>query len=176
MTGRRPYRTDKKLEWLPCPDLNGKQMACVEARFALEKAPAIAHFAAVHHHVEETLRTVAVNDRREWIPGNVARVRAELNLLEQAVEVGMPSLDLTERHRSTYNRPPFVGIDSGLRQPLDSSKGWRDHSVAYRPGKPRLHALGGPGGPPVRPLLRSHELTQCEVKLGASTSTSTVTT
>ncbi|MFG3429584.1 hypothetical protein [Streptomyces californicus] len=137
MTDRRPHRTDKKLERVPRPDLNGKQMACVEARFALEETPAIAHFAAVHHHVEEILRTVAVNDKREWILGNVARVRAELDLLEQAIDVGTLPLDLTERHRPTYYRPPFVGIESGLRQPLDASKGWRDHSVAYRPGQPR---------------------------------------
>ncbi|MFI1530846.1 hypothetical protein [Streptomyces griseus] len=137
MTSRQPHRTDKKLERVPRPDLNGRQMACVQARFALEETPAIAHFAAVHRHVEEILRTVAVNDRREWILGNVARVRTELDLLEQAVAVGRLPLDLTERHRSTYHRPPFVGIESGLRQPLDASKGWRDHSVAYRPARPR---------------------------------------
>lgn len=137
MTARRPHHTDKKLERVPRPDLNGKQMACVEARFALEETLAIAHFAAVHHHIEQIHCTVAVNDKREWILGNVARVRTELELLEQAVAAGPLPLDLTERHRPTYYRPPFVGIESGLRQPLDASKGWRDHSAAYRPGGPR---------------------------------------
>ncbi|WP_435245069.1 hypothetical protein [Streptomyces tendae] len=133
-------RTDEELQRVPRPALNGGQMACVSARYALEETPALAHFAAVHRHVEEILGTVAVNDNKEWMLGNIARVRSELDLLEQALDGGTLPMDLTHRHRSTYMRTDFVGIPSGLRQPLDASKGWRDHSVAYRPKPPRSQA------------------------------------
>ncbi|MFF2571078.1 hypothetical protein [Streptomyces sp. NPDC058084] len=132
-----PRRMDEDLERVPRPALNGDQMACVKARFALEETPATAHFAAVHHHVEEILGTVAVNDNKDWMRGNIARVRGELDLLEQALDAGTLPLDLTERHSSTWLRTVFVGIPSGLRQPLDASKGWRDHSIAFRPASGR---------------------------------------
>ncbi|MEJ8654758.1 hypothetical protein WKI65_43670 [Streptomyces sp. MS1.AVA.3] len=126
-----------ELQRVPRPALNGRQMGCVNARFALEETPAIAHFAAVHHHVEEILGTVAVNDNKDWIQGNIDRVRADLDALERAVKAGGIPLDLTERHSPTRLRTAFFGIPAGLRQPLDASKGWRDHSVAYRPARAR---------------------------------------
>ncbi|MEV1042984.1 hypothetical protein AB0J01_41450 [Streptomyces sp. NPDC050204] len=129
--------SNHELERVPRPALNGDQMACVSARFAMEETPAIAHFAAVHHHVEEILGTVAVNDKTDWILGNIARVRADLDVLEQAVKAGETPLNLTKRHGPTRLRTAFFGIPSGLRQPLDASKGPRDFSVAYRPARPR---------------------------------------
>jgi hypothetical protein len=112
-------------------------LACVSARYAVEETPAIAHFAAVHRHVEEILGAVAVNDRTDWIQGNIDRVRADLDVLERAVKAGQIPLDLTERHSPTRFRTDFFGIPAGLRQPLDASRGTRDFSVAYRPARPR---------------------------------------
>ncbi|MCZ0984012.1 hypothetical protein O1L60_45440 [Streptomyces diastatochromogenes] len=133
----RRRRSGEELQRVPRPALNGAQMACVSARYAREETPALAHFAAVHHHVEQILGTVAVNDNETWMRGNIARVRSELDLLEQALDNGTLPPDLTERHSIGYLRTAFVGIPSGLRQPLDASKGWRDHSVAYRPARRR---------------------------------------
>ncbi|MFF9204400.1 hypothetical protein ACF1AE_21775 [Streptomyces sp. NPDC014986] len=120
-------------EIVPRPELNGWQMACVDAHFALTETPAIAHFAAVHHHMEQVLETVAVNDRKDWVVRNINRVRRELDLLESAMKQDRLPLDLTERHSPTYFRPAFEGIPAGLRQPFDASRGERDFSRAYRP-------------------------------------------
>ncbi|MEV5454269.1 hypothetical protein ACGF7W_35185 [Streptomyces sp. NPDC048219] len=120
-------------EIVPRPQLNGRQMACVDAHFALNETPATAHFAAVHHHMEQVLETVAVNDRKDWMVRNIDRVRQELDLLEAAVKQDRLPLDLTERHSPTYFRTAFEGIEAGLRQPLDASRGERDFSRAYRP-------------------------------------------
>ncbi|MER5302278.1 hypothetical protein ABT039_22850 [Streptomyces lasiicapitis] len=127
--------SDRKdeLERIPRPALNGRQMACVNSKFALTETPAIAHFAAVHHHVDEILKTLAVNDNPDWIRGNINRVKADLFRLEMAMAAGEVPLDLTDRHDLTRLRTAFVGIPSGLRQSLDASKGQWDHSVAYRP-------------------------------------------
>ncbi|MEU3399353.1 hypothetical protein [Streptomyces filamentosus] len=127
------WRKEAKLERVPRPALNGDQMACVKARFAQEETPALAHFAAVHHHLGQILRTVAVEDRRDWILRNIARAQADLNTLEMAVQAGDLPLDLTERDIPTRLRKAFEGIPAGLRQPLDASRGRRDFSVAHRP-------------------------------------------
>lgn len=120
-------------EIVPRSELNGRQMACVDAHFALTETPATAHFAAVHHYMEQALETVAVNDRKDWVVRNIDRVRRELDLLESAVQQDRLPLDLTERHSPIYFRPAFEGIPAGLRQPLDASRGERDFSRAYRP-------------------------------------------
>ncbi|QKV98298.1 hypothetical protein HUT19_42035 (plasmid) [Streptomyces sp. NA02950] len=123
---------DPQLERVPPPKLNGRQMACVDAKFALTETPAIAHFAAVHHHLDQILRTVAVNDRDDWIQRNIDRARRDLNTLEMALQAGeLP--DLTERDSPTRWKTSFEGIPAGLRQPLDASRGTRDFSAAYRP-------------------------------------------
>ncbi|MER6253618.1 hypothetical protein ABT224_19910 [Streptomyces sp. NPDC001584] len=122
---------------VPRPAVNGNQMACVSARFAREESPAIAHFAAAHRHVEEILRTVGLGDRRDWILGNIDRMRGELDVLEKAMKAKSLPLDLTERDSPTRLRTPFVGTPAGLRQPLDASKGRYDFSAVYRPAQPR---------------------------------------
>ncbi|MFJ2752678.1 hypothetical protein [Streptomyces sp. NPDC087297] len=119
------------------PAVNGNQMACVSARYAREESPAIAHFAAAHWHVEEILRTVGLGDRRDWILGNIERMRGDLDLLEKAMKAKSLPLDLTERDSPTRLRTPFVGTPAGLRQPLDASKGCYDFSAVYRPAQPR---------------------------------------
>ncbi|MFZ3475315.1 hypothetical protein ACODT3_42570 [Streptomyces sp. 4.24] len=124
---------DQLLVQVPRPAVNGRQMACVSARFAYEESPAIAHFAAAHQHVEEILRTVGLGDRRDWILGNIDRMRGELDLLEKAMKAKSLPIDLTERDSPNRLRTPFVGTPAGLRQPLDASKGRYDFSAVYRP-------------------------------------------
>ncbi|WP_333745616.1 hypothetical protein [Streptomyces sp. IBSBF 2950] len=123
---------DPDLELVPPPKLNGGQMACVNARYAQEETPALAHFTAVHHHMDQVLRTVGLNDK--WMQENIDRVRRDLDVLEQALNAGEVP-DLTERDSPNRWKTAFEGIPSGLRQPLDASKGWRDHSRAYRPNR-----------------------------------------
>ncbi|MDX3165866.1 hypothetical protein PV516_18950 [Streptomyces scabiei] len=132
---------DPDLELVPPPKLNGGQMACVSARYALQETPALAHFTAVHHHMDQVLRTVGLNDK--WMQENVDRVRRDLDVLEQALNAGQVP-DLTERDSPNWWKTAFEGIPSGLRQPLDASKGWRDHSRAYRPNRSAARRRGGP--------------------------------
>jgi hypothetical protein len=130
-----PHRKEE-LELVSPPRVNRGQLACVSARYAREETPAIAHFAAVHHHTDQILRTVGVNDRTDWMLRNIDRARRDLDILEAALHAGeLP--DLTERDRPTRFRSAFEGIPAGLRQPLDASRGRRDWSAAYRPARPR---------------------------------------
>ncbi|MEV6404074.1 hypothetical protein AB0M58_14155 [Streptomyces bobili] len=126
-----PHRKEERV-LVPPPRVNRGQLTCVSARYAQEETPAIAHFAGVHHHTDQILRTVGVNDRTDWMLRNIDRVRRDLDVLGPALQAGeFP--DLTERDSLPRLQTAFEGIPAGLRQPLDASRGWRDCSRAYRP-------------------------------------------
>ncbi|MEV6421745.1 hypothetical protein [Streptomyces sp. NPDC051662] len=129
----------------PCPDLQreeptvartyGEQLACVGEFYALTETPAIAHFAAVHHHLEQVLAVVSRADRRDWILRNIVRLRKDLDLLETAVVTRAIPIDTTERNSPTRFRPAFEGIPYGLLHP--AATGYPNSRPASRERAPR---------------------------------------